>query len=59
MDRDVAGEIFAVTTEVTGWSNAIVPHYATSLTCNCVPICGHEEMDCPVADQLYGSVIDA
>lgn len=47
-------EVLAAFREVTGWSDALVLHYATSLTCVCVPICGHEEVDCPVADRLYG-----
>lgn len=43
-DRDAA--VLAAFREVTGWSDALVLHYAQCES-TCVPICGHEEMNCP------------
>ena len=40
-------ETLAAFREVTGWTDERAIHYAG---CDlCVPICGHEEEDCPVA----------
>lgn len=46
-------EVLAAFREVTGWSDALVLHYATSHVCGCVAICGHYEEDCPEAHDLY------
>lgn len=46
-------EVLEAFRRVTGWPDELVLHYALDPTCECIPICGYGEDDCPEAQEIW------